>query len=203
MTETLTWGIGPLQLVVIGRTSAAGDRTNIGAGNRTNIGAGDRSNTNINIGEVNTGNRVNYASNRQGWVDERHNWGNSVRGNVGNRYGNAFTPAFYGGLGGFGGYNYYNSWGARGPNFGYSPATWAGLGVLFGASMANAQPVYYGYGNGGNVYYEGDTVYVDGTAIASAPDYAAQAAQMAQAAPPVDQVNAEQPRNGCLWVCSQ
>ncbi len=30
------------------------------------------------------------------------------------------------------------------------------------------EPVYYGYGTGGNVYYEGDTVYVDGAADCSA-----------------------------------
>jgi hypothetical protein len=41
------------------------------------------------------------------------------------------------------------------------------------------EPVYYDYGTGGNVYYEGDTVYVNGEATATGEEYATQAATIA------------------------
>ena len=47
----------------------AGDRTNIGTGARTNVGVGGNT-TNVNVGNVNVGNRVNYSDNRQAWVSQ-------------------------------------------------------------------------------------------------------------------------------------
>ena len=50
-----------------------------------------------------------------------------------------------------------------------------------------SQPIYYDYG--GNVYYEDDSVYVDGNAAGSAEQYAEQMAQIAHSVP--DDVNAD------------
>ncbi len=54
------------------------------------------------------------------------------------------------------------------------------------------EPVYYGYGTGGNVYYEGDTVYVDGTADCSAEEYYEQASTLATSIPEIPEQQAEQ-----------
>jgi hypothetical protein len=62
------------------------------------------------------------------------------------------------------------------------------VGAWFGGAWATAQPIYYGYGTGGNVYYEDNTVYVDGQAVGSSEQYYQQTQAIAAAAPPVDQV---------------
>ncbi len=146
----------------------------------------------MNVGNVNVGNRVNYSDNRQAWVSQRQNWGNNVRTGVGGRYNNVFTSGYYGG--GFigGGYNYYGGWAGRGPYYAWSPLTWAAMGSFFGGAWASPQPVYYAYGQGGNVYYENNAVYVNGQAAGSPEQYYQQAQALAAAAPPADQVNGQQ-----------
>ena len=47
-------------------------------------------------------------------------------------------------------------------------------------------PIYYDYGYGGNVYYEDNTVYVDGQAACTSEAYAHQASEIAQTIPQVD-----------------
>ncbi len=179
----------------IGNRTNVGDRTNVG--NRTNIGdrtnianqanVGDRT-TNINVGDVNVGNRVNYADNSQAWVSQRNEWGNEFRGNVGNRYGNVFNDNWYRRPYTGAGYNYWGGWANRGPYYAYSPAAWAGVGAFMGGAMAAAQPVYYGYGTGGNVYYENNAVYVNGQPAGTPQQYYQQTQAIAAAAPPPDQV---------------
>ena len=51
--------------------------------------------------------------------------------------------------------------------------------------------MYYAYGQGGNVYYENNVVYVNGQASGTPEQYYQQAQSLAAAAPPADQVNAE------------
>lgn len=50
-----------------------------------------------------------------------------------------------------------------------------------------SQPVYYDYGQGGNVTYENNTVYIDGQQIASADEFAQSAAVLATVDPPEDE----------------
>ena len=76
---------------------------------RANVGVGGNT-TNVNVGNVNVGNSVNYSNNRQAWVSQRQNWGNNVRTGVGGRYNNVFTNSFYRGGIVPGGYNYYGGW---------------------------------------------------------------------------------------------
>jgi hypothetical protein len=135
-------------------------------------------------GDVNIGGRtnVNYADNRKAWVDNQHATGNQVRTNAGNRYANAYTSGAYR-RGVTGGYGYNRGWAGRGAYYGWSPTSYAGLGTFLGASAVAAQPNYLAYGNGGNVYYDGDNVVVDGTPAGTAEQYAQQAMGFVAAAP--------------------
>jgi hypothetical protein len=183
----------PLGGVAAGGGINTGARTNIGAGAgaRANIGVGGN-NTNVNVGNVNVGNSVNYSNNRQAWVSQRQNWGNNVRTGVGGRYNNVFTNSFYRGGIVPGGYNYFGGWAARGPYYAWSPVTWASFGTFLGGAWPTAQPMYYGYGQGGNVYYENNSVYVNGQASGTPEQYYQQAQSLAAAAPPADQLNPQQ-----------
>ena len=72
------------------------------------------------------------------------------------------------------------------------PFTWGAFGAFLGGPWATVQPVYYAYGQGGNVYYENNVVYVNGQAAGTPQEYYQQAQALAAAAPPADQVNAQQ-----------
>ncbi|WP_145362854.1 hypothetical protein [Stratiformator vulcanicus] len=72
----------------------------------------------------------------------------------------------------------------------WGATTFAGLtGWMVGTAWS--EPVYYTYGTGGNVYYEGDTVYVEGSPVSS-QTYYDQAVTLAKAAPEVTEEQAEQ-----------
>jgi hypothetical protein len=148
--------------------------------------------SNVNVGNVNVGNRVNYSDNSKAWVSQRQNWGNDIRTGVGGRYNNVFNANYFSRPPVVGGYNYYGGWAARGPYYAWTPMTWASFGTFFGAAMLSAKPVYYAYGQGGNVYYENNVVYVNGQASGTPQQYYSQAQTLATAAPPADQVNAQQ-----------
>jgi hypothetical protein len=98
------------------------------------------------------------------------------------------------------GFGYYNSfhpaWFAAHPGCWY-PAAWAAGAawriatwpLLVGWCGVPVQPVYYDYGN--TIVYQGDNVYVDGSQVATAPQYADQAVALAdqgqKADPPADE----------------
>jgi len=92
-----------------------------------------------------------------------------------------------------GGYRYYGGWASRPAYYAWYPATWAALTGWFGGGYSNAQPVDYAYGTGGNVYYEGDTVYVNGEEYGDADAYTQEAVALAQSAPPAEEVNQADP----------
>lgn len=50
-----------------------------------------------------------------------------------------------------------------------------------------AQPVYYDYGQGGNVVYNDNSVYINGEKVASTTEFAQSAADLATVAPPQDE----------------
>ncbi len=175
--------------------NAAGVVNQQGAGN---LGARSGALNNVNVGNINAGNRVGYADNQQAWLSQRNTWGNEVRGGVGNRYDNVFNAGWYSRPYTGAGYNYWGGWAARGANYAYSPAAWAGVGAFLGGSMAAAQPMYYGYGTGGNVYYEDNSVYVNGQPAGTPEQYYQQTAAIAQAAPPAPP--ADQANSGDEWL---
>lgn len=55
-----------------------------------------------------------------------------------------------------------------------------------------AQPVYYDYGQGGNVVYNDNSVYINGEKVASTSEFAQSAADLATVAPPADEETAKQ-----------
>ncbi|MEM9646807.1 MAG: mu-protocadherin- cell-suface protein, partial [Planctomycetota bacterium] len=55
-----------------------------------------------------------------------------------------------------------------------------------------AQPVYYDYGQGGNVTYEDNRVYINGSEVATAEEYAQSAAELATVAPPESEAEAKE-----------
>jgi hypothetical protein len=153
-----------------------GDRPDIGKkSDRPDVVVGG----DVNIGG---GNRTNYVDNKKAWVDNRHATGNQVRINAGNRYANVYSSGAYR-RGVVGGYPYYNGWASRGAYYGWRAASFATLGAFVGAAVAR-EPVYYAYGDGGNVYYEDNTVYVNGQPAGTAEQYAQQAQAFVTAAPP-------------------
>lgn len=153
-------------------------------GNRDLTKVGDRRNDspNINVGNVNIGNSVDYSKDQKAWVNNQHNTGNLVRANSGNRYAGAYNSGVYR-RGAVGGYPYSNGWNNRGAYYGWRPVTYAALGTFMGATLANAQPRYYAYGTGGNVYYENNIVYVDGQPAGTTEEYAQKSTALLAAAP--------------------
>lgn len=162
-----------------------GDRPNIGNGNRPNIGNGDRTNIgsgNNRVGNINIGNSVNFSKDSKAWINNRHDVGNRVRGNAGNRYANVYRNGSYR-RGIVGGYPYYGRWAGRGLYYGWRRPTRVAFVGFLGAAWATTTPVYYAYGSGGNVYYEDNTVYVNGEASGTPVEYAQEAIDIAAAAP--------------------
>ena len=146
------------------------------------IGDRGKDSPNINVGNVNIGNSVDYSKNQKAWVANQHATGNQVRVNAGNRYAGAYNNGVYR-QGAVGGYPYYNGWTNRGPYYGWRPVSYAAVGTFLGAAWATAQPRYYAYGSGGNVYYENNVVYVDGQAAGTPEQYAQQSTALVAAAP--------------------
>jgi hypothetical protein len=54
-----------------------------------------------------------------------------------------------------------------------------------------AQPVYYDYGQGGNVVYNDNSVYINGDQVATSTEFAQSAAELATVAPPASEEEAE------------
>jgi hypothetical protein len=173
------------------RPAVADNRTNVGDRNRANIDNRQVGSRDVNVGDVNIGNTVNYTQNRQAWVDNRHATADRVRVNAGDRYAKAYRDGAYR-RGAVGGYGYYSGWDNRGDYYAWRAPTYAAVGAFCGAALANAKPVYYGYGEGGNVYYESDTVYVNGQAAGTPEQYAQQALDYVAAAPPPEQEQQEE-----------
>lgn len=178
-----------------------GDRPGDRPGNRPNDRPGNINDRVDNRGDRvdNRGDRVDNrgdrADNRQEWrsqlsdnaqtrQSQRQEWADGVRDNWGGAredFWNEFKDDFgepgwrleYPNMArGYFNYNhpYANGW--------WTFCTAAALTGWWATGWG--EPAYYDYGSGGNVYYEGDTVYVDGEASATSEEYAAQAAAIAE-----------------------
>ncbi len=163
------------------------DRPNIQKPNidRDNIAkVGDRigDSNKVDVGNVNIGNSIDFSKNRNAWVNNIHNAGDQIRTHAGNRFTSIYANGRYR-YGVVGGYPYYVGWTTLGPYYGWRPITYVTLGTFIGATWANATPVYYAYGTGGNVYYENNVVYVNDQPAGTPAEYAAQASALVAAAP--------------------
>jgi hypothetical protein len=154
-----------------------GDRPGSGNGLNPNDRRPD-----INVGNVNVGNSVEYNKNQKAWINNQHNTGNQVRVNAGNRYASAYTSGSYR-HGIVGGYPYTARWVNRGPYYGWTATSYASFGAFMGPTWANARPVYYAYGDGGNVYYENNTVYMNNQPAGTPAQYTQQLQSEVAAAP--------------------
>ena len=126
-----------------GRPSEVGKKPDLGQSGRPNVGkVGDRGkdSPNVNVGNVNIGNSVDYSKNQKTWMENQHATGNQVRVNAGNRYAGVYNNGGYR-RGVAGGYPYYNGWNNRGDYYGWRPVTYAAVGTFMGAAWASSTSV--------------------------------------------------------------
>ncbi len=153
--------------------------------NSTNVNINNRWNSAL-VGP----NRANWARPPANRLSYWHGWGNGVRNNWGyyHRHNNWFNSAWWGRhYYPVGRWNYYHGFYRHPWRYWWRVPTYAALTNWFiWSAPANvwSQPVYYDYGTGGNVVYQDNSVYVGGTEVASADDFAASAMDLATAPPP-------------------
>jgi hypothetical protein len=139
----------------------------------------------------------NWLDRHPGRYDRWNNWGNSVRNHYYNFnvYNNYFTPSWWRGhYHGIGGWHYGYSFNRYPYSYWWTVPTFVGLTNWFNWSAPAAvwqEPIYYDYGQGGNVYYENNMVYVDGQEVGTPQDFAASAAALATVDPPATPEEAE------------
>jgi hypothetical protein len=88
---------------------------------------------------------------------------------------------------GLGGWHYYHHFHNHSWNYWWTVPTFASCVNWFKWSAPAAvwtQPIYYDYGQGGNVVYENNVVYVNGQQVATADEFAQSAAALATVLPP-------------------
>lgn len=157
----------------------------------------DRS-TNININ-----NRWNNALTRPGWRAPSaarrgywNGWADGVRHGWGSyhRYHGWFNGSWWNrhphGLCGW----HYHYWRHSRPwRYWWTVPAWTTVTGWFSwqaPATVWSEPVYYDYGAGGNVVYEGDTVYIGGSEVATAEDFAMSAMDLATVEPPASEEEA-------------
>jgi hypothetical protein len=115
-------------------------------------------------------------------MTQRHDRAKDVRNDMRNSHRNLYSANWWNRYPGMahGRWHYYRNHAA---NHWWRWATWRG--VTGWIAWQWATPVYYDYGTGGNVYYQNNTVYVDGEESCTAEEYAQQAGDLAAAAPEV------------------
>ena len=130
-------------------------------------------------------NRQDFFTNRrEDWQD----WANNVQDyrqdraweildNVRDYNSNLFVPDWYYNNPWYGGY-YYNQ--NVNPWVWWRPAVWSGLAAFLGNVVGNQMNRDYGT----QVYYDKETVYVEGQPVAPAPQYREEALQLASVPPP-------------------
>lgn len=140
--------------------------------------------------------RGNYFNNHPDRRDHWDNWGNNVRDHWDHHhhhdhwFGDDWWHNHNHACGGWH-YHYHNH--NHGWNYWWTVPTFAACTSWFTWSAPQAvwsQPVYYDYGQGGNIYYEDNSVYIDGQEICSADEYAMSAATLATVDPPANEEQA-------------
>jgi hypothetical protein len=168
---------------------SAGQINNI----RTNVNTAIRNEVNVNrvtnIGAINNINRfdnryfhahphrANFWNNWCGGINKFCNF-NSFHGCFNNRF---WATNFCH----FPWRRSYYWWGARPWSYWWGCPTWSSFVGWF-PGFGLSSPYYYDYGVGGNVVYDGGYVYVNGSQVATAADYAASAAELATVPTPVN-----------------
>ncbi len=153
---------------------------------------------------VNVNQRLQNQINVLGGYGNRHpnriqywnQWSNPIRNYwLSNLVGyNYFTPTWFN--------NHPYRWGAYSYGYVYNTRPWYywwsapqynrfSTWFTWGPSVSWAQPIYYDYGPGGNVYYQDNMVYINSQPVVRAEEYAQSAALLATVEPPVEDVPVE------------
>lgn len=140
------------------------------------------------------GDAANRANN---WLDNHpdragrwQNWANDVRGNWDNRnhpwVGGDWWSRYHPNLGAW---YYHNGWDRHPWGYWWTVPTWTGLAGWF-PGWGWSQPIYYDYGDGGNVVYQDDSVLVNGQSVGTPVEYAQSAANLATVDPSANDAGA-------------
>jgi hypothetical protein len=160
-----------------------------GAGNRN---PGDRNQGNRNPGNLNPQQQQHAQNIRNNIQNNHNNW----YGNHNNWYNHGWWGSHPGAWNH--GWNYWHGWG---------PGAWwggVGVGALTGFMLGSwGTPMYYGYGTGGNVVYQGDSVYVNDQYAGTPQAYYDQAQQIAQTPVSPDAQNGDWMPLGVFAVSSR
>lgn len=92
-------------------------------------------------------------------------------------------------------WHYYHRFNSYPWNYWWRRPAWPATAAWFTWSAPPtvwAEPAYYDYGSGGNVTYENNNVYINGSEVATAVQFAQSAADLATVAPPANDAQAEQ-----------
>ncbi len=133
-------------------------------------------------------NRLGYWNGRGGPI--RNNWwpGHCHDGWFNNNWWNGHNHGWCGWH-----YHYWNN--NYGPNYWWTVPVWGAMTSWWNwgtyPQEVWSEPVYYDYGDGGNVTYQDNSVYIGGDEICTADEYAQSAADLATVAPPADETQAE------------
>jgi hypothetical protein len=152
----------------------------------TRLGLNSQLNTNLNrtlaatIGATTGTNYLNQNTARlnywQGYSRPIFNyWGNNAYPYFNNNFWtgrNIYRPS-----------GYFNYWGYRPWGYWWGNPGWVGVNRWYGGWGGWNSPYYYDYGYGGNVVYRDNYVYVNGTNVGTAADYANAAAALASVDP--------------------
>ncbi|KAA5539068.1 hypothetical protein FYK55_25355 [Roseiconus nitratireducens] len=147
-------------------------------------------------------NQIGGIQNWRGRYPDRgrywNNWGNGVRNHWDHyhHHGDWFGPSWWNRhYHACGGWHYGYAFNRYPWSYWWTVPTFATFTNWFSWSAPSAvwtQPVYYDYGQGGNVVYQDNSVYIDGQQVATADEFAQSAAALATVDPPEDEQTAEE-----------
>jgi hypothetical protein len=146
------------------------------------VGVSSRFNTNFNralAGTIGAAAGVNYLDNNRVRADYWRNYSRPVFNYWGNNAYPYFNNNFWTGRNIYRPFGYFNYWGYRPWGYWWGNPGWVGVNRWYGGWGGWNSPYYYDYGVGGNVVYRDNYVYVDGTNVGTADEYAYSAAKLA------------------------
>lgn len=161
--------------------------------------------SNINSGRINGiqnnwqgaigGGLANWATTYPNRLGYWGGWGDNIRNNWDDYYYNdCFQPDWWNShRHDYCGWHYGSSFPNYDWSYWWSQPQWQDFSNWFSWSAPAevwSEPIYYDYGQGGNVVYEDNSVYIAGQQVATAEEFAQSAATLATVAPPASEAEA-------------
>jgi hypothetical protein len=125
---------------------------------------------------------ANYFDNHRGRHDHWHGYGRHVHNHWRHNHRPYFNNRWWAGHHVYRPFRYFNYSFYRPWGYWWGNPGWVGVNRWYGGWGWNT-PYYYDYGPGGNVVYRDNYVYVDGTRVGTAEEYAQSAAALAAVDP--------------------